>query len=113
MAGLNVQRNPEHLIVLCFPTKHINMCNHVLMRGEHLPNMTLALPEDVFRIVKSHKEIRWSQIARQAIEDYARRLEYFDRLLENSELTEEDVMELDRKVKRAVRKRIEREYFEG
>ncbi len=31
-----------------------------------MANMPLALPESVHKIVKMHKEIRWSEIARAA-----------------------------------------------
>lgn len=85
--------------------KHINMCNHTNVRGDPMPNMTLALPEDIYRIVKSHKEIKWSQIARQAIEDYAKKLEFMDNVLRNSELTEQDALELGKKVNRALHER--------
>jgi hypothetical protein len=44
------------------------------MCGDPVPNMTLSLPDDVYRIVKTHKEVRWSEIARRAIEDYAKKL---------------------------------------
>ena len=27
-----------------------------------MPNMTLALSEDVYQIVKSHREVRWSEV---------------------------------------------------
>jgi hypothetical protein len=66
--------------------------------------MTLSLPKDVYEIVKSHKEIRWSEVARRAIEDYAKKLELLDALTANSELTEEDIMKLDKKIKKAVHK---------
>ena len=67
-----------------------------------MPNMTLALPEDIYQIVKSHKEIRWSEVARKAIEDYAKKLALLDALTTESELTEEDIMELDEKVKEGI-----------
>jgi len=67
--------------------------------------MTLALSEDIYKIVKSHKEIRWSQIARQAIEAYAKKLAILDALTKDSELTEEDIMELDKKIKQGIHKR--------
>ena len=69
-----------------------------------MPNMTLALPEDVYQIVKKHNEIRWSEIARRAIADFAKKLALLDALTANSELTEEDVMELDEKVKEGILK---------
>ena len=36
--------------------------------------------------------------------DYARKLELLDKLTENSKLTEEDVKELDKKLKKAIHK---------
>jgi hypothetical protein len=64
--------------------------------------MTLAIPEDVYEIVKIHKEIRWSEIARRAIESYAKKLAMLDAITSKSELTEKDVMELDEKVKKGI-----------
>jgi hypothetical protein len=75
-----------------------------------MPNMTLSLPEDVYRIVKVHKEIRWSEVARRAIEDYAKKLEVLDALTEKSELTDEDVMAIDATVKAGVAERVA-EYY--
>jgi len=69
-----------------------------------MPNMTLALPDDIYRIIKSHAEIRWSEIARRAIENYAKKLAMLDALTSKSELTEEDVMSLDEKVKEGIHK---------
>jgi hypothetical protein len=67
-----------------------------------MPNITLTLPDDIYRIVKEHSEIRWSEIARRAIADYAKNLALLDALTEKSELTEEDIMLLDEKVKKGV-----------
>jgi len=69
-----------------------------------MPNMTLSIPEDIYYIVKSHKEIRWSEIARKAIADYAKKLALMDAMLADSELTEEDVMKLDKKIKKGIHK---------
>ena len=68
----------------------------------HMPNMTLSIPDNVYEIVKSHREIRWSEIARRAIEDYAKRLALLDALTSKSELTEEDILELDKKIKKGL-----------
>lgn len=70
-----------------------------------MPNMTLAVPEDPFEVVKKHPEIKWSVIAREAMWDYARRIELMERLAAKSKLTEEDVDAVGRKVKRATAKR--------
>jgi len=69
-----------------------------------MPNMTLSLPEDVYRIVKAHNEVRWSAIARRAIEEYARKITLLNAMTENSELTEEDIAVLDKTVKAGIQK---------
>lgn len=65
-------------------------------------NITLSLPEDVHEIVRAHKEIRWSEIARRAIQEYAKRLELLDKIASKSKLTEKDVEEIDPKIKKAI-----------
>ncbi len=75
---------------------------HIVMCGERMPNITLSLPEDIYRIVKEHREIRWSEVARRAIEDYAKKLALLDALTEKSELTEEDIMHLDETIKERI-----------
>jgi len=72
------------------------MCDDVM------PNMTLSLPEDVHRIVKAHSEVRWSEIARRAIEDYAKKLALLDALTRHSTVAEEDIMGLDYEVKKGI-----------
>lgn len=69
-----------------------------------MPNMTLSLPEDVYRIVKAHNEVRWSEIARRAIEEYARKIALMNAMTHESELSEEDIMALDPKVKAGIQK---------
>jgi len=67
--------------------------------------MTLAIPEDLKKIMEKHKEVRWSEVARRALWEHARRVEILDRLLAKSELTEEDAIALGRKIKTAVARR--------
>ena len=67
-----------------------------------MPNMTLSLPEDVHRIVKAHSEVRWSEIARRAIEDYAKKLALLDAMTQHSAIAEEDIMALDYRVKERI-----------
>jgi hypothetical protein len=69
-----------------------------------MPSMTLSIPEELYQLIKEHNEIRWSEIARRAMWDYARKIELLDKLTENSKLTEEDVKELDKKLKKAIHK---------
>ena len=67
-----------------------------------MTNMTLAVPEDLYRIMEKHKEIKWSEVARQAIWDKARKIELMDKILSKSKLTEKDALELGRKIKEGI-----------
>jgi len=67
-----------------------------------LVNVTFAVPEELHEIMRRHPEIRWSEIARKAMWEYARRLELMERLTSESRLSEKDVLELDKKVKTEV-----------
>ena len=40
-----------------------------------MPNITLSIPEDVYRKMKKYGEVRWSEVARKAIVEYLRKLE--------------------------------------
>ena len=70
-----------------------------------MTNMTLAIPEDLHKIIKKHKEIKWSEVARQAIWDQARKLELMDSILSKSEITDQDALEIGRKIKREITKK--------
>jgi predicted CopG family antitoxin len=79
------------------------MCDLTYLCGvNYMPNITLSLPDDVYEIVKKHREIRWSEIARRAIENYARKLVLLDALTSGSTLTEEDILEIDEKIKEGI-----------
>ena len=70
-----------------------------------MTNMTLAIPEDLNRIMKRHVEIRWSEVARQALWKQARKIELMDKILSKSKLTEEDALELGKKINLGVAKK--------
>ena len=67
--------------------------------------MTLALPNELHAIMKKRKEIKWAEIARQAIWDTAKKLELMDKLLANSELKEEESVRLGKKINSGIAKR--------
>ena len=83
-----------------------------------MPNITLSLPEDVYKIMKKHKEIRWSEIARQAIEkfskkielleniDHKEKIELFNKFFQNSELNEDDILKIDDELKENILRKI-------
>jgi len=70
-----------------------------------MPNMTLAVPNELQTVVKKHKEIKWSEIARKAMWEQARKLELMDAITKKSKLTNKNVLEIDEKVKAGLLKR--------
>ncbi|MBS3143002.1 hypothetical protein J4464_06455 [Candidatus Woesearchaeota archaeon] len=70
-----------------------------------MTNVTLAVPEDLHQIMQKHKDIRWSEVARQAMWEKARKIELMDRLLAKSELTEEDAERIGHKIKHGMAKK--------
>lgn len=68
-------------------------------------NMTLAVPEELSRMMKKHSEIKWSEIARKAMWEHAHRLELMEKLVAKSTLTMKDAFEISEKVKEGLRKR--------
>jgi len=70
-----------------------------------MTNMTLSIPDDLHRIIRKHREIRWSEVARQAIWDKARKLELADKILSNSEFSMEDAKLIGDKIKKEISKK--------
>ena len=70
-----------------------------------MPNLTLSIPDALYEQMKKHPEIRWSEVARQALARKLEDLQRLDALLAESRLTERDVEELSRKVKAGVWKK--------
>jgi hypothetical protein len=68
-------------------------------------NMTLAVPEELHDIMKQHNEIRWSEIARKAMWEQAKKLELMERLVAKSKLTEEQAESIGEKIKSGLHRR--------
>ena len=64
-----------------------------------MANVTLAVSEELRRIMKRHPEIKWSEVARQAMWEYAKRLELMDDITRKSELTEKDALQIGQTIK--------------
>ena len=64
-----------------------------------MTNMTLAIPEELFRKMREFREIRWSEIARQAIEN-------MNRIASKSKLREKDVLEIGKRIKSSAAKKF-------
>ncbi|MHB2036682.1 MAG: hypothetical protein ACYCPW_08080 [Nitrososphaerales archaeon] len=65
-----------------------------------MPNVTLAVPEELHKIMKNHPEIKWTEIARHAMKEYAVRLQVLDDITGKSEFTEKEALEMGEAVKR-------------
>lgn len=74
------------------------MCNHT--KPHNMGNVTLALPEDLQERMKKHSEIRWSEVVRKSITQKIEMLELMDRIAAKSKLTQKDVDEISRKIKK-------------
>lgn len=72
---------------------------------ENMVNMTLAIPEELNKTIKKHTEIKWSEIARKAMWEHARKLELMEKLVANSKLTERDAEEIGEKIKAGLHRR--------
>ncbi|MFO8133513.1 MAG: hypothetical protein R6U10_06265 [Thermoplasmatota archaeon] len=71
-----------------------------------MPNITLSVPDDLKEKMEQHPEIRWSQVARAAIEEKIRDLELLDRLTAKSTLTEEDVEQISSQINKDVARKV-------
>ncbi|MCI4323296.1 MAG: hypothetical protein L3K03_04670 [Thermoplasmata archaeon] len=65
-----------------------------------MPNVTLAVSQELHNEMKRHPEVKWSEIARRALQLEVERLHIFDELLSGSKLTIEDAVRIGRKINR-------------
>ncbi len=70
-----------------------------------MTNMTLAVPPELTELMKKHKDIKWSEVARRALIEKAKELELMDKILATSKLTEKDALEIGKKLKENMAKR--------
>ena len=64
--------------------------------------MTLSLPDKLHEEMKKYSEIRWSEVARQAIIKKLNDLKILNKISEKSTLTEKDLDEIDHLIKAGV-----------
>ena len=65
-------------------------------------NMTLALPDELQEKMRKHSEIRWSDVARKSIAQKIELLELMDKIAKKSKLTQKDVDDISRKIKKEI-----------
>ena len=83
----------------------ITLLNEVMI----MVTMTLAVPERMKQRMEEFPEINWSEVARQAIRQKIRDLEFLQRFKAQSTLTEEEAIELGAELNR----KLARHYVEG
>lgn len=77
------------------------MCIHKVVI---MPNMTISVPDELKKLLDKYPELNWSEVARQAWKKKAEQLELLDSLTANSKATDEDVMEISRKINKGIAK---------
>ncbi len=71
-----------------------------------MTNMTLAIPEELAKKMKAFPEIRWSEVARSAIEIRVHDLEIMNRIASKSKLTPKDVEEISKSIKASAARKL-------
>ncbi len=71
-------------------------------------NMTLAVPKELKQDMDDFPEINWSEVARAAFKRKIDALRILKEFTSDSELTEEEAIELGRKVNKELKKRYKR-----
>ncbi|HLC68798.1 MAG TPA: hypothetical protein VJH24_03070 [Candidatus Bilamarchaeaceae archaeon] len=71
-----------------------------------MTNMTLSIPEELYKEMQRHRDLKWSEVAREAFEKKIRELHWMDEILSRSELTEKDAERIGHKIKHEMAKRF-------
>jgi len=77
-----------------------------------MPNLTLSIPEELKQEMEQLPETNWSALVRKFLAERVKRellLKKLDKMLENSELTEEDCLKLGDKVKQKAWEKLKKE----
>jgi len=71
-----------------------------------MPNITLAITEDLHNRMKKHTEIKWSDVVRKTIAQKIEDLDMMDKLTKRSKLTKKDVDEIALRIDSSVAKKL-------
>ena len=71
-----------------------------------MTNITLSIPDELKKKMEKYPEVKWSQVARKAIEEKVKDLELLDRLTRNSKLTDKDVEEISKFINEKMTKKV-------
>lgn len=70
-----------------------------------MPNVTVAMPEDLKQEMSRHDEVNWSAVMRKAVQEHLRRIAIADAIAQRSKFSEQDLQDLDKLVKKGIAKR--------
>jgi len=68
--------------------------------------MTLAIPEELMKKMRKFQEIKWSEVARKAIEQRTNELELIEKIASKSKLTQKDAEDISKIIKARANKRF-------
>lgn len=71
-----------------------------------MTNVTLAVSKEMHKDMKHFSEIKWSEVARKAIEEKIELLKLTEKLAKKSKLTKEDIEEFSKKMNTSATKRF-------
>lgn len=71
-----------------------------------MANMTLSIPDELMKRMKNMSDIKWSEVARRAIEQRINDLEVMDKIASKSKLTKKDAEEISKKIKSSMAKKF-------
>ncbi len=46
-----------------------------------MPNVTLSVPEKLYKFMREHKEIRWSEIVRRSLWDHVYKMQRIEKIV--------------------------------
>jgi len=68
-------------------------------------NITLSLPDELLKKMRAINDIKWSEVARRAIQQRIDDLETLERIASKSKLTVKDAKEISDKIKKGIAER--------
>ena len=91
-------------------TKYLNI---TIVSSVLSVTLTLAIPEDMKVQMDKCAEINWSEVARGAIRQKLAQLVLFKAIVAKSKLTEEDAIELGKKINKSMHEKLKKKYPEA
>ena len=76
------------------------------MCSDTMGNMTLSIPDEVQKEMKQFSEIKWSEVARKAIQERLETLQLAEKLAKKSKLSAKDVEDFSRRITASATKRF-------